>query len=247
MLGLLIISIFIFVLALVCEFVDSHLGGGYGTILTPLFLALGYPPLLIVCSILFSEIITGILGGILYHSFKEVDLKSAGLLGVTAGIGSILGAFLGLQIPKFFLSFYIGILIIILGILMVKNVRTNYKRKKAGIIGGIIGFNKALTGGGFGPVAVAGLSLSGMKSKMSVGTTLLAEGITCIIALTLYYVLGGISLDLPFLIPLVIGAIIGAILGSRRTKKVKLKNHRRNVGIFIFFLGIATLIKLFIR
>jgi uncharacterized membrane protein YfcA len=56
-------------LAFVCELVDSSLGMGYGTTLTPILLIAGYEPIEIVPAVLFSECITGIVAGILHHEF----------------------------------------------------------------------------------------------------------------------------------------------------------------------------------
>lgn len=62
-------------LAFICELVDSSLGMGYGTTLTPLLLILGYDPLDVVPAVLFSEFITGIFTGLLHHKFENVDLR----------------------------------------------------------------------------------------------------------------------------------------------------------------------------
>ena len=42
----------LFVFAFGCEFIDSSLGMGYGTILTPSLLILGFDPLLVVPAVL---------------------------------------------------------------------------------------------------------------------------------------------------------------------------------------------------
>jgi len=134
-----------------------------------------------------------------------------------------------------------------LGLLMLLGIKTHkYKHKHALSIGGLIGFNKALTGGGFGPIAVAGLNVAGMETKKSLGTTLLAEGITCTLSLILYFILGKLTIVLSFLIPLVLGALIGSYLGARHTKKVKADGFTKKVGIAITLLGLFVLLKTFI-
>ena len=50
----------VFLAALVCEYVDSSLGMGYGTTLTPLLLLAGFEPLQIVPCVLLSEFATGL-------------------------------------------------------------------------------------------------------------------------------------------------------------------------------------------
>lgn len=61
--------------AFICEYVDSTLGMGYGTALTPILLLLGFSPLHIVPTILLSELITGISAGFLHHKHGNVEFK----------------------------------------------------------------------------------------------------------------------------------------------------------------------------
>jgi len=64
---------FMMIVAFVCEYVDSTLGMGYGTTLTPLLLLIGFQPLQIVPVILLSELISGILAGVFHHHQGNVD------------------------------------------------------------------------------------------------------------------------------------------------------------------------------
>jgi hypothetical protein len=61
-------GVVIVLLAFVCEYVDSSLGMGYGTTLTPLLVMLGLP------AILLSELATGITAGSFHHGFGNVNL-----------------------------------------------------------------------------------------------------------------------------------------------------------------------------
>jgi len=69
------IGITVIVLAFLAEYVDSTLGMGYGTILTPLFLVMGFEPLQVIPAILLSELITGLLAGFTHHHVGNVDFK----------------------------------------------------------------------------------------------------------------------------------------------------------------------------
>lgn len=240
----LIIPIAIFVAALICEFIDSHLGGGYGTILTPLFLIFGFPRLTIVHSILVSEIATGFEGGGLYHSFKKVDWVAAGSLSITAIMGGILAVMVSVEISSFIIKLYIGILIAVLGVFMLLKIKCKtYRQRNSFLIGGLIGFNKALTGGGFGPIAVAGLCTNGMETKKSLGTTLLAEGVTCTFSLVLYYIFGQLTLVPSFLIPMIMGALLGSYIGVNRTKKTDENGITKKVGLTILILGAFVIVQ----
>ena len=57
----------IFLAALACEYMDSSLGMGYGTTLTPLLLLSGFEPLQIVPAVLISELMTGLTAGLLHQ------------------------------------------------------------------------------------------------------------------------------------------------------------------------------------
>ena len=61
--------------AFICEYVDSTLGMGYGTTLTPVLLLIGFSPMQIVPAVLLSELISGILAGIFHHFEGNVDFK----------------------------------------------------------------------------------------------------------------------------------------------------------------------------
>jgi uncharacterized membrane protein YfcA len=63
------------ILAFFCEFMDSTLGMGYGTTLTPVFMLLGFGPMQIVPVILLSELVSGISAGFFHHRAGNVDFK----------------------------------------------------------------------------------------------------------------------------------------------------------------------------
>ncbi|MDD4201959.1 MAG: sulfite exporter TauE/SafE family protein [Candidatus Omnitrophica bacterium] len=63
------------VLAFFCEYMDSTLGMGYGTTLTPILLIMGYEPLQVVPVVLISELFSGLLAGALHHKEGNVDFR----------------------------------------------------------------------------------------------------------------------------------------------------------------------------
>ncbi|MBM3284749.1 MAG: sulfite exporter TauE/SafE family protein, partial [Candidatus Aminicenantes bacterium] len=73
------LALVVIALAYVCEYIDSSLGMGYGTTLTPLLMIAGFKPLQIVPSILLSEFITGLLAGFFHHRHKNVNFKKGTL------------------------------------------------------------------------------------------------------------------------------------------------------------------------
>jgi uncharacterized membrane protein YfcA len=67
--------IFIMFLAFFSEYIDSTLGMGFGTTLTPVLLIFGFTPLQIVPVVLLSELISGILAAIFHYRAGNVNLK----------------------------------------------------------------------------------------------------------------------------------------------------------------------------
>ena len=114
-------------LAFVCELVDSSLGMGYGTTLTPILLALGYEPIVIVPAVLLSESVTGVLAGLFHHEFGNVDLRSTTTIKIMLTltgfsiVGVILATFLAVNLPSWVVKLYIGILVLSLGLFILFN------------------------------------------------------------------------------------------------------------------------------
>jgi len=63
------------VLSFAAEYVDSSLGMGYGTTLTPVLLLIGFAPLEVVPALLVSQLLAGLFSGFVHHSLGNVDLK----------------------------------------------------------------------------------------------------------------------------------------------------------------------------
>lgn len=270
-------GIIIAIIAFISEYTDSTLGMGYGTILTPLLLLMGFDPLQIVPSILLSELITGISAGVLHHKagnvylrpktinpFKAMKkikengvkdsvkrglplhLKVALLIAVCSVVGVVAAVFLAINLPKFYLKLYIGILISVIGIFILVTLKKNYKFswKKITLLGVIASFNKGISGGGYGPVVTGGQILSGIDGRKAIGITSLAEGFTCLAGIIVYLIVKpGIDWVLaPFL---VVGAILSVPLSVFTVKKIKINKMKFIIGIVTLFLGILTIIKLF--
>ncbi len=71
----LITIVTIMILAFACEYMDSTLGMGYGTTLTPVFMLMGFQVSEIVPAILVSELCTGLLAGICHHAEGNVNFR----------------------------------------------------------------------------------------------------------------------------------------------------------------------------
>jgi len=242
------------ILAFICEFIDSSLGMGFGTTLTPILLLMGFEAIQIVPCILLSELCSGIFSAILHHKAGNVnfktnskDLKIALIVGSFSIIGCIIAVNIAISIPKNILNLIISCIVISMGIIILVtfNKKTKFAWWKVGVLGTIASFNKGLSGGGYGPVVMGGQVFSGVKTKNAIGITSFAESMTCLIGIIIFLIAGKLlSLNiLPFII---VGAMLSVPLSVFIVKKLPEKKLKIGVGIFIIGLGIFTLLKLFL-
>jgi len=242
----------IMLIAFICEFIDSSLGMGYGTAATPILLILGLPVLEIVPAVLLSELITGLLSGLAHHKIGNVNLRPGTLhfkismvLALCSIIGVVIATIIAVNIPKYYLNLYIGLLVLFMGlfIFLSRNKEFGFSWKKIIGLGSIASFNKGMSGGGYGPVVMSGQILSGVKGRSAVGITSLSEGLTSAIGVISFAILG-IMINFNLAIPMVIGASIAVPVAAYTTSKLDDLILKRSIALLTVILGIVTLIKI---
>ena len=269
----LLTGILILLVAFGAEFIDSTLGMGYGTTLTPILLLIGFEPLQIVPAVLLSELLTGLFAAFMHHKLGNVNFdfrndtesklkkrssklryipkskasKVALLLGLMSVVGTIAAVLIAVNISKFYLNLYIGMLVLVMGIIILFKHRKigRFSWKKIIGLGVIASFNKGMSGGGYGPVVTAGQILSGLKSKAAIAITSFAEGITCLVGVITYLLVkSSTQWNLaPFLI---IGAMLSVPLSAHVIKIIKTNKLTLIISIVTICLGLLTLGKLFL-
>jgi len=259
--------VFYAVIALVCEYVDSSIGMGYGTTLTPILLLWGFQPLQIVPAVLFSEFITGILAGLWHHRLGNVsfdfrsddrtrrrhlqalgylprsfDAKVTIVLIVLGVTGALAAVFLSINLPKLWVKTYIGVMIFAIGLYIIVNVnrRRTFSWGKFTVIAALSGFNKGISGGGYGPLVTGGQVISGRSAKNSIGSTSLAEGIVCLVGFITYLIVRR-SIDWHLALPLVVGAVLSTPLAALTVRKMPETRLKYVIGTVTLLLGLWTL------
>lgn len=243
----------IFLAALGCEFMDSSLGMGYGTTLTPLLMLAGYAPLEIVPAVLFSELLTGMLAVAMHQRDGNVDFfnnaqakRTALFLVSLSSLGGILAVLVAISLSRFWLSLFITLIILAMGVIILLTRTRKIPYRKSGImaVGAIAAFNKSLSGGGYGPLVTAGQVVSGLPAKHAVGITSLAESFTCLIGL-LAYLFAGKSIVWELALPLIFGALLSVPMATLTVQRTSEARLRGAVGLVTVLLGIAALSRLF--
>lgn len=272
----LVTGITIMIMAFLAEYIDSSLGMGYGTTLTPVLLLMGYSPLEIVPSVLLSELLTGASAAYLHHRHgnvhfdfkrdpeskiakklgklgyvpKSKDSKVAFILSLCSIVGTVIAVVIAIQLPTFYIKLYIGLLVLIMGIIILLKRKKQHKFsiKKITGIGLLASFNKGMSGGGYGPLVTSGQVLSGLKAKSAIAITSFSESLTCLVGVMTYIAIGSASLILgwnmaPFLIT---GALLSVPFSVYTVKKMKTNNLTFIIGVSTICLGLFTLGKLII-
>ncbi|MBN2209886.1 MAG: sulfite exporter TauE/SafE family protein [Sedimentisphaerales bacterium] len=268
------------ILAFGCEFIDSTLGMGYGTALTPILMLMGFSPAQVVPAVLFSELFTGLTAGVLHHRQGNVDfrpkstnpsvimrklsslgyvesfrqgiplhLKVALLLGICSIVGTVAAVFVAVSIPKFWLKLYIGVLVLLMGIVILVLYKREFRFswKKITVLGVIASFNKGMSGGGYGPVVTVGQVLSGVKGANAVAITSLAEGLTCFVGVVLYYLLQEQGMNWRLALTISLGALASVPLSVFAVKRIHAQALKLAIAVVTIVLGSWTLYNLFCK
>ncbi len=263
------VGIFLLLLcfAFICEFIDSSLGMGYGTILTPLLILIGFEPTVAVPGVLLSQAFGGLAASIFHNQFENVsfkrDSKDLKIFFVISGFGilaTIFAAVVSINIPKLVLTTYIGTLVFLMGFFVFWKHGFSFSWRKIIGIGLVSAFNKGLTGGGFGPVVTGGQILSGQDHKAAVGVTTFAQAPICICGFFTYLIgrtvneLPGKVLELPMaeflkfmfsprmfqwelILALLLGSLLVTPFGAFTTRSLNLEKVRNAVGGLMIILG----------
>jgi uncharacterized protein len=246
-LNLFVVGVIAFGLAII----DSAFGMGYGTILTPVMLLLGYDALLLVPAVIGSQLVGDVLQVFFHHEFKNVDMSprspdfKVGLaLSAFSLVGSVIGVLFVLNISKFALNLYIGVLVLVIGLVVLLNREreTDFSWLRLLFLGSIASFNKGLSGGGYGPVVTAGQVLTGVNARAAIGITAMAEGVTCVAALATY-MLAGKAVDWRLMGAMAVGVALSTPIAAYIVSKLPPKHLKLIIGVLTIAMGTLTILK----
>jgi len=219
------------ILSLGAEYMNATLGMGYGTTLTPILLLLGYPPDVIVPTVLLSGLVTGLVSGGFHHAFGNLALNRGsrdwGVITILASMGAVgvvAAVIASVRLPEVAQKTYIGSMVFVMGLLLflLRNRHVRFSWPRIIVVGAVAAFNKGMSGGGFGPLVVSGQILSGHGVRNAVGVACLTEGLICTVGFPLYLVMndgaGWLTAHWGFYVPILAGAVIAAPMASWTTR-----------------------------
>lgn len=242
------------VLSFACGLMDSTLGMGYGTTLTPLLLLMGYEPMEIVPAVLIAQCVGGLVASVFHHGLGNVDLRPGSrdfkvmlVMSSLGVVGALLAVGVAINLPAWVVKVYIGVLVLGIGvaILLLLCLRRPIAfswRRVAGL-GFLAAFNKGISGGGYGPVVTGGQVLAGVSGANAVGIAALAEGITSAVAILAYLASGA---PLPWLLTpsLTMGAVLAVPFAAFLVSRISTGRLTLAIGSLTTLLGGYTLVRL---
>jgi uncharacterized protein len=237
-------SLWVLLLALGCEFLDASIGMGYGTTLVPLLFVLQLPPAVKEAALL-SQLLANISAVFFHHQvgnfnlLKDHAIRNSGLM--MGGVGlvvAVLAEIVSINLPQHILRSGITIMVIAIGVFMLLagGLKIQLRMRNVGILAGIAGFNKAFSGGGYGPLVAGGQVLVGIPVRAAVATTAVAEAIVCTAAVTTYY-LHGKTIPLYLLLPMCLGALLSTPVSAVTLRRLPPGLVKKAMAVFIIALG----------
>ena len=245
------------------------LGGGIFMILF-FILVLNMPALQAVALSLLAVIASSSMAGSVYIRDKTTNLKLAMVLETCTVTGAVLGAFVALVLPVFYIQIVLGAVLVYASLMMFRSSKSeevvvNIHKStvngeyydactkksvgyctvhlKLGLFMSLIGGAvSGIVGIGGGVILVPIMNLA-MKipMKAATATSNFMVGVTAAASAFIFFNKG--LVDLYLAVPAVIGIMIGAYSGTRIVGKVESASLRRIMGIVLMFAAIVLMLK----
>lgn len=228
----------------IAQLIDGSIGMAYGVSSTSFLLTLGLTPAIASASVHTSEVFTTLFSGVSHLKVGNVDKRLFRRLLIPGCVSAVIGAYLLVNIPLWFVKPSVSIYLAITGVAILlrafgKNIFM--KQVNINVLAFVGGFCDAVGGGGWGPVVTTTLIANGEDVKTTIGSVNLAEFFVTICASVSFFLL--IGLNYPFLIiALIIGGVIASPLGALVCKKAPPKLLMLIVGVVIMVLSVKNLI-----
>jgi uncharacterized membrane protein YfcA len=245
----------LFASAAVCEFIDTSLGMGYGTSLTPILILAGFSPAEVIPSVLASELVTG--GFASFMHWRDGNFDSGEDICANAMIpvmvllstaGAVAAVIFSVKLSAEAWQYVIVGIICSMGVILLflKESGGGVRPYRLFLISLVASFNKGVSGGGYGPLMTAGQVTSGILSKNAVAVTSFTEFFTSLVAFAAFMAAGA-KLNWNLMLPLMLGAVSVVPFATLTVKNIRENTLRRLIGGLTLILGILVAVKAFIN
>lgn len=238
------------IVGLVCGFIDSSLGMGYGVSAVSVLITVGLTPAIASASIHTAEGFVDTVSAISHWKFGNLEKGLFWRLVIPGVFGAILGAlflsWMSLEIAKPFISFILlGMGIIILFRHLRKRILIEKKLsiKSVPLLGFVAAFIDVSGGGGWGPLCTPIFILRGSEPRKAIGTVEATEPIISFTAMIVFaFTIGLESFLWPIVIPIMLGGFILTPIAAWTSKKVPKRILGILIGVWLIILNARTFI-----
>lgn len=252
------------VAGLVCGFIDSSLGMGYGVTSASVLVSFGIAPAVASASVHTAEAFVDSISAGSHLKFGNVNKRLLVPLLICGTMGAVLGAaglsFLTLKAAIPIVASVLlcmGLLILVKFLFRWKKGEhssssspsspasedVKYSRKKLAAVGFIAGFIDASGGGGWGPILTPAFVATGSNPRRVVGTVEFTEPIISFATfITFSLIIGFESFLWNIVLPMLIGGIILTPVAAYICSKTPRRLLGILIGLWIIALNIQTLI-----
>jgi uncharacterized membrane protein YfcA len=243
------------------QLLDGAMGMGFGVFSASLLLAAGFPPTSVVPIVNMAKIFTGLFSGLAH--WREGNVRRHWLvpLIVPGIIGGVLGAYLLASLPQEKFRFWMGVVLVGMGILMLgrslfPTFFTSLESSSGGksrvswlprvclcVLGFVAGFLNSMSGA-YGPFATSAVMLAGRaKPSRAVGTVNLAEFfVACSVVSTFLFGTGFYSFSWKLVLALTLGGALTAPLGAYACRRLPPRMLQLGVGLALITLNLRVVI-----
>lgn len=247
--------LFLLFLAFFSEYVSSCVGEGYGLFVTPALIVFGFDPLVIIPAVLLSEFLNAVATTVFHQRLGNVDFdpkkiffKIALVFSAAGVVGAVTAACIAVSLPVLVLKIFIAFVFVLTGTLILVSGRLHWNLSWGKVFAlGLLGsFNKALAGGGFGPVTTGGQIIMAIKPKNAVAVSKFAKGLTCLSGFLAYYFLKDNVLSVNVTLSMLIGATCAAPFSAWTVGGLQAKSLKVIIALVTLMLGIMIIGNLFL-
>jgi len=236
---------------LVCGFIDSALGMGYGVSATAIFVSFGIAPAIASASVHTAEGFVDVVSGVSHWKLGNLERGLFYRLVIPGVVGAVLGAlflsWVSLKFAKPFVSFVLlamGTLILFRflrkQILMQKKIPKQF----VPLLGFVAAFIDVSGGGGWGPIVTPVFILRGSEPRKAVGTVEITEPVISFTAMIVFgLTLGFESFLWPIVMPVMLGGFVLTPIAAWVSKKVPKRILGVLVGSWLIFLNAKTFLE----
>lgn len=245
----------------IAQIIDGSLGMAYGITSNSILLSFGIPPVASSASIHTAEIFTAGAEGLAHLKAGNVDKHVLKYLILPGMIGAVVGAYILVNIPGHYISPFVAVYLLIMGVLLVEKAfekkpliirgliffrdklmkareeRWGHKLMPFGLVGGIL---DSIGGGGWGPLITLTLFFKGENLRKAIGSVILSEFFVTVTASAA--LLTALKLEYwQTIVGLIVGGLLAVPLGPFLTKKLPYKPLMIMVGGLVVILSIRTI------